>query len=67
MITQQPKKFENPNGVDIKSVITEHPKTSHKLPKTIKQTEKVPQVGSNSSLYSDTRKMKIFSTKKMEK
>ena len=31
IITYQPKHFENPNVVDIKSVITEHPKTSHKL------------------------------------
>ena len=31
IITYQPKTFENPNIVDIKSVITEHPKTSHKL------------------------------------
>ena len=35
-----------------KSVITEHPKTSHKLCMTILQTEKV---GSNSSLYSYTK------------
>ena len=35
IITQQPKKFQNPNIFDIKSVITEHPKTSHKLFKTI--------------------------------
>ena len=27
IITYQPKNFENPNIVDIKSVITEHPKT----------------------------------------
>ena len=57
IITYQPKTFENPNIVDIKSVITEHPKTSHKLSKTIRQAEKV---GSNSSLYSDTKKVKIF-------
>ena len=38
--------FENPNIVDIKSVITEHPETSHKLSKTIRQAEKL---GSNSS------------------
>ena len=38
---------------DIKSVITEHPQTSHKLCKTIRQAEKI---GSNSSLYSDTMK-----------
>ena len=52
-ITYQPKAFENPNIVDINSVIIEHPKTSHKLYKTIRQAEKV---GSNSSLYSDTIK-----------
>ena len=37
----------NPNIVTYKSVITEHPKTSHKLSKTITQTEKI---GSNSSI-----------------
>ena len=31
VITQQPKAFENPNIFDIKSVILEHPKSSHKL------------------------------------
>ena len=41
IITYQPKTFQNPNIVDIKSVITEHPKTSHKLSKTIRQAEKV--------------------------
>ena len=35
------KKFEKPNVVGIKSVITEHLKNSHKLSKTIKQKEKV--------------------------
>ena len=39
IITYQPKTFENPNIVDIKSVITEQPKTSHKLFKTIRQAE----------------------------
>ena len=39
--------FENPNIIDITSVIKEHLKTFHKLPKTNKQAEKV---GSNSSL-----------------
>ena len=34
IITYQPKTLENPNIVDVKSVITEHPKTSHKLSKT---------------------------------
>ena len=46
IITYQPKTFESPNIVDIESVITEHPKTSHKL-------SKIEKLGSNSSLYSD--------------
>ena len=50
---KQPKTFENLNIVDIKSVITEHPKTSHKLSKMRRPAEKI---GSNSSLYSDTKK-----------
>ena len=53
IITYQPKPFENPNTVDIKSVTIEHLKTSHKLSKTKK-------VCSNSPLYSDTKKVKIF-------
>ena len=36
IIAYQPKSFENPKNVDIKSIITEHPKTSHKLCKTIR-------------------------------
>ena len=39
--TQQPKPFKKPNIVDVKSVTTEHPRTSCKLFKTIRQTEKV--------------------------
>ena len=31
IITYQPKTFENPNTVNIKSVIIEHPKSSYKL------------------------------------
>ena len=50
------KAFENPNIVDIKLVITEHPKISHKLSNTIRQAENVSQVGSNISLYSETKK-----------
>ena len=49
IITYQPKNFENPNTVDIKSVIKEHPKTPHELSKTLRQAEKVSQVGSNIS------------------
>ena len=41
IITYQPKTFENPNIVDIKSVITEHPKTSHKLSKTKRKAKRV--------------------------
>ena len=47
IITYQPKTSENANIVDIKSIITEHPKMSHKLSKTMGKVEKV---GSNSSL-----------------
>ena len=46
------QKCENPNLVDIKSIIKEHPKTLHKLSKTIRQAKKV---GSNNPLYSDTK------------
>ena len=46
ILTYQPKAFENPNIIDIKRNIAEHPKTSHKLSKTIRQSEKV---GFNSS------------------
>ena len=60
IITYQPKTFENPNIVDIKSAITEHPKTSHISSKTIRKGEKV---SSNSSLYSDTKKRKFFERK----
>ena len=56
------KTFENPNIDDIKSVITEHPKTSQKLSNTIRQAGKV---SSDSSFYSDTNKVKKFQTKKM--
>ena len=58
IITYQPTIFEKLNIIDIKSVITEHPKTLHKLPKTLRQTKKI---ASNSSLYSDTKnRMKTF-------
>ena len=57
IITYQPRKTENPKIVDIKSTITEYPKISHNLPKTIRQVEKV---SFNSSLYSDTKNVNIF-------
>ena len=43
-MAQQPKNIENPNTVDIKSSISQHPKT-YKLTKTIKQAERVSQIG----------------------
>ena len=49
IITYEPKTFDT---VDIKSDITEHPKTSHKLFKTIRKGEKVD---SSDSLYSNTK------------
>ena len=50
IITYQPTIFDT---VNIISVITEDPKTSHKLSKTIRQAGKE---GSHRSLYSDTKK-----------
>ena len=60
--TYEMKIFEKPSTVDIRSDITEHPKTSHKLYKTIRKGEKV---GSNSSLYSNIKKRKISERKKI--
>ena len=57
IIIDQPKTFENPEPVDVKPVITEYWKTSHKLYKTKRQAEKT---GSNSSLHSNGKKVKIF-------
>ena len=45
VITQQLQAIENPKIADLKSAIIENLKTSHKLSKTIRQTEKVSQVG----------------------
>ena len=58
IIANQPKTFDT---ADIKSVIIEHPKTSYELSKTIRQAEKV---GSNSSLYSKTKKSEKFLNEK---
>ena len=68
-IIQQPNTLKSPNIIDIKSVTIEHPKTSHKLSKTIKQAKKCDQVGgsdnsSTSPFYSETKKKeKIFDEK----
>ena len=60
IVTQQVKAIENPNIVDIKAVIIEHPKTSRKLSKTIRQAGNVSQEitdkNSNSPLDSETKK-----------
>ena len=50
IITHQLKNLKTQSG------IVEHPKTFHKLSKTKIQAEQVLQVGSNSSLYSDTKR-----------
>ena len=70
-VKQSAKKttFENPNIVDIISVVTKHSKMSHKLCKTslfktIRQAEKVCQVGSTGSLYSDLKKIEKFLNEK---
>ena len=54
IISYQPKTSENPNIVDIQSKL-KWSKTI--ISKTIRQAEKV---GSNSSLCSDTKKVRIF-------
>ena len=63
IIAYQPKPFENPNIVDIKSGIIENPEILHNFFKTKRQGKNVSQVDSNSSLYSDTKKVKIFQKK----
>ena len=65
IITQQPQTLKNSKDVDIKTVFTENPKTSHKLSKNSGQAEKVSQVDSNSYLNSGTKKVKIFRKLKM--
>ena len=61
--------MENGNTVDIKLIITEQPKTSHKLSKTIRQAENGFQVvsgrRSNKNLYSVTKNVETFWMKKM--
>ena len=58
-------------NIKLKSVNIEHPKTSYKLTKTIKQAEKVSEINSsgknfNSPLYSDTTKCVICFGKKKQ-
>ena len=59
-ITQQSKPIESPNIIVLKSVTIDHPKTSHKLSKTITWGKKISAVvgagkNSNSLLYSETK------------
>ena len=49
--------MENLNIVDIKTAIAKHPRTSHKLSKTIRKTEKV---GADISLLAKQIKVQIF-------
>ena len=61
--------MEKPNIIDIKSVIIELPKTSHKLSKTIKRAKNVSQISgacknSTSPLYTETTKTDFFLRKK---
>ena len=41
--TQQLKAIENTTFADIKSVIMEHPKTSHKLSQNVRKDERLPK------------------------
>ena len=57
IITYQTKTFENPNIVDIKSLLQNIQTNSHKLSKIRRQAAKVVY---NSPLYRDTKKRNIF-------
>ena len=46
IITHKLKSIESPSIADMKSVTLEHPETSNKLSKSIRQPKKVFQVGS---------------------
>ena len=61
IVVQQPKIIEQPNFVDIKAVFIEHPKTSYKLPETIKQAKKVViSKNLSNSLFNETKSKRIF-------
>ena len=53
--------LKNPDNLDIKSVITGHPKASHKLSKAIKQAKKL---GSNTPFIQLYKKSENFLNKK---
>ena len=56
IIIYQPKTFQNLNIVEINSDIIEHSKTSHKLSKSIRKSEKID---SNNSFYCDAIKVQL--------
>ena len=62
IITYQSRSLKNPDNVNKKSFITEHPKTSYKLSKIIRQAE---NVGSDSFLNKDTVKSEHFLNEKI--
>ena len=51
IITQQPKPIESPKIIDIKSVTIEHPKTSYRLSKTLRQAKRSVQAEILIALY----------------
>ena len=56
IIIYQPKTFQNLNIVEINSDIIEHSKTSHKLSKSIRKSQKID---SNNSFYCDAIKVQL--------
>ena len=56
--------FENSNIFWYRFIYYRHPKTSHKLSKTMRQAEKV---NSNISLYSDTKQRENLLNEKIQK
>ena len=69
-IIKEPELRKTNKIIELKQVNIEHPEYSHKLTKTIKETEKVSEIVSpgkkiNNPLYSDTTKRgKVFEKKK---
>ena len=62
IITQQPRLIENSTIIDLKSITMEHPNTSHKLCKLIRQPKKIASSkNSPNPLYGKSEKgEKIF-------
>ena len=59
-MTQNLKTFEDPNIIDIEPVIIEHQKLNINYLRLSERPKKVSQLGSNSYLYSDTKKEKFY-------